>query len=330
MRTTQDVIDIDANGQTGVLVLRQAPIPEPGPGEVLIAVEAAGVNRADVKQRQGRYLMPPGAPSVPGLEAAGEIARCGPGVTRWQVGDKVCALLLGGGYAQYCVAPEQQCLPVPAGLSVIEAAALPEVAFTSWLALIEQSRMQPGEIVFIHGGTGGVGSFVLQLAAAFGSRVIATAGSAEKCRRCTEFGAALALNYKTDDIAVAVKEFTGGRGVDVIINQAGTSYFALDFEMLAQGGRLCVVSAEVGRQADFDIFTIMAKRLTLTGLRLRPHTIAEKGRVAAELEHRGWPLISAGRIRAGVTNTFPLAQAAAAHALMESGDLIGKLVLLPC
>ncbi|GGE46167.1 NAD(P)H quinone oxidoreductase [Agaricicola taiwanensis] len=323
----QDVIDIDGSGPDGALVLRQAPVPEPGPGEVLIAIHAAGVNRADIKQRQGRYLMPPGAPSIPGLEAAGEVAACGPGVSRWRPGDRVCALLLGGGYAQHCAVPEAQCLPVPKGLSMVEAASLPEAAFTSWLALIEQSSMQPGETVLIHGGAGGVGSFALQLATAFGARAIASGGSEEKRHLIADLGAVLALNYRITDVVKAVKDFTGGRGVDVILNQVGTNYLAADMEMLTDKGRLCMISHDHGRQAQFDYFDVMYKRLVLTGARLRQRTTAEKAHIALQLERRVWPLLETGRIRPLVTQTYPLAEAAEAHRFLESGDAAGKIVL---
>jgi NADPH2:quinone reductase len=323
----QDVIDIDGSGPDGTLVPRRAPIPEPAAGEVLVAIHAAGVNRADIKQRQGRYLMPPGAPSIPGLEAAGEVTACGPGVTRWRVGDRVCALLLGGGYAQHCAVPEAQCLPIPKGLSMAEAASLPEAAFTSWLALIEQSSLQPGETVLIHGGAGGVGSFALQLATAFGARVIASGGSEDKRRLIADLGAALALNYRTVDVVAAVKDFTGGRGVDVVLNQVGTNYLAADMEMLADKGRLCMISHDHGREAKFDYFDVMLKRLVLTGARLRQRTIAEKARMGLELERRVWPLIEAGRIKPLVTRTYPLAEAAEAHRFLESGESTGKTIL---
>ncbi len=325
--SSQDVIDIEGTGPDGALALRRAPVPTPAAGEVLIAVHAAGVNRADVKQRQGRYLMPPGAPSIPGLEAAGEVIDCGPGVTRWQPGDKVCALLLGGGYAQYCTTPEGQCLPVPDGLDMVEAASLPEAAFTSWMALMEQAGLQPGETVLIHGGAGGVGSFAVQLAAAFGARVVASGGSEDKRRIIEGLGAALALNYRDTDIVAAVKDFTGGRGIDIVFNQVGTNYLAADIEMLADKGRLCMISHDHGREATFDYFDIMYKRLVLTGARLRQRTVAEKARMALELERRVWPLIAMGRIKPLVTKTLPLAEAAEAHRLLEGGDVAGKIVL---
>jgi NADPH2:quinone reductase len=324
----QIVIEIEGAGATATLAARAAPVPEPGPGEVLIRVAAAGVNRADVKQRLGRYLMPAGAPSVPGLEVAGEIAKLGPGAERWQIGDRVCALLLGGGYSQYAVAPAVQCLPVPAGLDLVEAAALPEAIFTTWISIIEQARLLPGETLLVHGGAGGVGSFAVQLAAGFGARVLATAGCDEKCAAARAFGASETINYATGDLIAAVNAFTGGRGVDVILNQVGANYLERDIELLAAGGRVVMISHDHGQRTSLDIFRVMFKGVTISGVRLRPRSIAEKGRIAAELERRVWPLIAAGRIRPAVASRLPLAEAAAAHRMLEDGRVIGKLVLI--
>lgn len=323
----QTVIDIEGSGESGRLVVHSAPIPKPGPGEVLIHVAAAGVNRADIKQRLGRYLMPAGASVVPGLEVSGVVAMLGPSVERWRVGDRVCALLTGGGYAQYAVAPGVQCLPVPAGLELVEAAALPEAIFTVWLSLIEQVLLLPGEALLVHGGSGGVGSIAVQLAAAFGARVMATAGSDEKCAAARAFGASEAVNYRNCDLVAAVKAFTGGRGVDVILNQVGANYLERDIEMLANGGRVVMISHDHGRTTPIDVFNLMFKGITVTGVRLRPRSTAEKGRIAAELERRVWPLIAAGRIRPAVASRLPLKEAATAHRILEEGHIIGKVIL---
>jgi putative PIG3 family NAD(P)H quinone oxidoreductase len=321
-------IEITEPGGADVLKAASRPLPLPGAGEVLIEVAAAGVNRPDVLQRQGGYPPPPGASDIPGLEVAGRVAAIGLGVRHLKVGDAVCALLAGGGYATYCVAPEPQCLPVPKGFGMVEAAALPETLFTVWHNLFERGRLQPGETVLIHGGSSGIGTTAIQLARALGAQqVFATAGSAEKCRACEELGATRAIDYKRDDFVKVVKEVTGKRGVDVVLDMVGGDYIPRNISALAVEGRLVNIAFLKGSQVEVNFMPVMLKRLTLTGSTLRARTVEQKGAIAAPLYRAVWPLLDQGKIRPVVYRTFPLAEAAAAHRLMESSEHIGKIIL---
>lgn len=303
--------------------------PVPGPGEVLIRVEAAGVNRPDILQRRGRYAPPPGASDIPGLEVAGTVAAFGEGVQGWRVGDRVCALVAGGGYATLCVAPAPQCLPVPAPLDFIAAGALPETFFTVWTNVFDRGRLQAGEVALFHGGSSGIGTTAIQLAVSRGARVFVTAGSDEKCRACETLGAERAINYRTDDFVEVVTALTGGRGVDLILDIVGGDYFARNIAALATDGRLVAIGV-MGRAASatLDLGDVLRRRLTITGSTLRPRTVKEKGAIAAALEREVWPLIEQGRVRPVVHRTFPLAEAAAAHRMMESSEHVGKIVLV--
>jgi putative PIG3 family NAD(P)H quinone oxidoreductase len=291
-------------------------------------VAAAGVNRPDVMQRLGKYPPPPGASDIPGLEIAGTIEAVGEGVTAWQVGDEVCALVAGGGYAEYCAAPAPQCLPLPRGLDVIEAAAIPETFFTVWTNVFDRGRLRPGESILVHGGSSGIGTTAIQLARATGSRVFATAGSAEKCAACERIGAERAINYRDSDFVAIVRELTGGRGVDVVLDMVGAEYFARNVDALATEGRLVEIATQRGAKAEINIATIMQRRLTITGSTLRARSVAEKGVVAAAVREHVWPLLESGAVKPIVHETFPLARAAEAHRRMEAGDHIGKLVLV--
>lgn len=322
-----DVVEIREPGGPDVLVAGQRPVPVPGPHEVLIAVRAAGVNRPDVFQRMGRYAPPPGASDLPGLEVAGDVVACGQDVVRWRVGDQVCALLAGGGYAAYAVAPEGQCLPQPAALSPVEAAAIPETFFTVWSNVVERGRLAPGETLLVHGGSSGIGTTAIQMAAHRGATVFATAGTPDKCAACEALGATRAVNYRDDDFGTVIREATDGRGVDVILDMVGGDYVARNLSLLAEDGRLVQIAVLQGAKATVDASLVMRRRLTFTGSTLRPRSIEEKARLAAALEREVWPLISAGTIRPQLFATWPLAQAAQAHAVMESSAHIGKLVL---
>jgi NADPH:quinone reductase len=302
-------------------------MPEPGVGEVLIRVAAAGINRPDIMQRKGSYPPPPGASDLPGLEVAGVIEHVGTGVSEWRGGDEVCALLAGGGYAEYCVAPAAQCLPVPRGLSMVEAAALPETFFTVWTNVFDRGRLQPGETALVHGGTSGIGTTAIQLAVAFGSRVLATAGSDEKCRACERLGAERAINYRTEDFVEAVKRLTGGAGVDLILDIIGAPYLERNLRALALDGRLVQIGVMGGSETPIDLRRILARRLTITGSTLRPRTVEEKGAIAGALLRDVWPLLEAGRVRPIVYRTLALRDAAEAHRLLESSEHIGKIVL---
>lgn len=324
---TMTLIDLPRFGGPDVLTPATGPVPQPGPDEVLIRVAAAGVNRPDVMQRQGNYAPPPGASPVPGLEVAGEIVAGGENVTDWRVGDRVCALVSGGGYAEFCVAPAPQCLPVPQGLSLTEAAALPETLFTVWTNLFDRGGLTAGETVLIHGGSSGIGTTAIQLAHTFGARVLTTVGTAEKAAACLSLGAERAILYGEEDFVAVARELTGGRGVDVILDMVGGDYLIRDVEALAVEGRLVQIAFQRGSRVDFDFLPVMIKRLTITGSTLRPRSVAQKGAIAAELRSNVWPLIEAGRVRPVIHATFPLGQAAQAHALMESGRHIGKIVL---
>jgi NADPH2:quinone reductase len=322
------VIEIAEPGGPEVLRPAARPCPSPARGEVLIEVAAAGVNRPDVLQRQGRYAPPPGASDIPGLEVAGRVVEAGPDVTRWKAGDEVCALLSGGGYAQYAAAAAELCLPVPAGFSMQEAAALPETVFTVWHNVFERGRLGGGETLLVHGGSSGIGTTAIALARARGARVIVTAGSAEKCEACRSLGADLAVPYREQDFVAAVKEHTGGRGVDVVLDMVGGPYFARNLECLAVEGRLVQIAAQQGVRAETDLRAVMQKRLTITGSLLRPRPVEEKARIAEAVEEEVWPLLREGRVRPVIHARFPLADAAEAHRVMESSLHVGKLVLV--
>jgi NADPH2:quinone reductase len=325
---TMIAIEIREPGEPDVLVPVERPMPKPAADEVLIRVAAAGVNRPDVFQRRGRYAPPPGASDIPGLEVSGAIDALGPGVTDWRVGDEVCALVTGGGYAEYCVAPAPQCLPVPRGMTVVTAGAIPETFFTVWTNVFQRGRLQRGESILIHGGSSGIGTTAIQLAKTRGSRVFATAGSAEKCAACERLGAERCIDYRNGDFVAAVRALTGGHGVDVILDMVGGDYFGRNIEALAVEGRLVEIATLHGVKAELNIQTIMGRRLTITGSTLRPRPVAEKGAIAAELRQQVWPLLESGAVTPIVHATFSLRDAAEAHRVMESGAHIGKLLLV--
>ena len=327
MADRQRVIDIVRPGPEGALVLAEQPIPQPRGGEVLIAVHAAGVNGADLKQRKGTYPGQERAPSVPGLEVSGAIAALGDGVTGWQVGDPACALVYGGGYAEYCVAPAVQCLPVPRGFDFVRAAALPEVVFTVWIAVFEQARLLPGETLLVHGGASGIGTMAIQMASVFGSPVIATGRGPDRCATCLEYGAEHAVDTRDGQFAEAVLARTGGRGVDAVLCMSGGPYLHQNLRVLVPKGRLCFVAADGGRELKLDVFDISLRNIVMTGVNLRHRSVAEKGRIADILRARVWPMIERGRIRPAVGATVPLDRAAEAHALLEGGRVPGKVIL---
>jgi putative PIG3 family NAD(P)H quinone oxidoreductase len=304
------------------------PDPVPGSGEVLIEVAAAGVNRPDIMQRRGHYPPPPGASDIPGLEVAGTIIAVGAGVPKSHVGERVCALVSGGGYATRCVAPFPQCLPVPGALDLIHAAALPETFFTVWSNVFDRGRLRAGELALFHGGSSGIGTTAIQLAAARGARVFATAGSDDKCRACERLGAERAVNYRQDDFVAAIMSLTDGRGVDLVLDMVGGDYVGRNLNVLAVDGRLVQIGLMQGQTASVDFRKILNRRLTITGSTLRPRPVAEKGAIAEALRREVWPLLESGRVRPIVHATFPLADAAAAHALMESSQHTGKIVLV--
>ncbi|MCL4845907.1 MAG: NAD(P)H-quinone oxidoreductase [Acidobacteria bacterium] len=320
-------IEISTPGAPEVLTLTERPTPAPGPGEVLVAVGAAGVNRPDLLQRRGKYPPPPGASDLPGLEVAGRIVGVGDGVAALAVGDEVCALVAGGGYAEYCVVPAPQCLPVPAGLDLVSAAALPETCFTVWTNVFERGRLQPGEVLLVHGGTSGIGTTAIQLGRAFGARVFATAGTREKCRACERLGAERGVNYREDDFVTLVREATNGHGADVILDMVGGDYVSRNLSLLAVEGRLVQIAFLKGSRVELDLSTVMRQRLLLTGSTLRARSVEEKGAIARAVEARVWPLVAAGVVRPIVHAVFPLAEAATAHAVLEEGRHIGKIVL---
>jgi NADPH2:quinone reductase len=321
-------IEIKEPGGPEVLVPTERPRPTPGAGEVLIKVAAAGVNRPDVMQRRGQYPPPPGASDIPGLEIAGTIDAVGTDVTDWHVGERVCALVAGGGYAEYCVAPALQCLAVPMGMTLVNAAAIPETFFTVWSNVFERGRLRTGESVLIHGGSSGIGTTAIQLARASGARVFATAGSAEKCAACERLGAERAINYHDVDFVAAIRELTGGRGVDVILDIVGGEYVARNVELLALDGRLVQIAVLGGAKAHINMVPILQRRLTITGSTLRARPVAEKAAIARSVRDHVWPLLESGAVAPVVFQTFPLRDAAAAHRIMESSAHIGKLVLV--
>jgi putative PIG3 family NAD(P)H quinone oxidoreductase len=302
-------------------------VPKPGKGEVLIRVGAAAINRPDVLQRQGKYPPPPGAPDTLGLDVAGTVAAAGPDVDWPKVGDQVCALVAGGGYAEYAVAPAPQCLPVPKGFSMAEAGSLPETYFTVWTNVFDRGRLQPGEIFLVHGGASGIGTTAIQLAKALGARVFATAGTADKCAACEKLGAERAFNYKTDDWVECIKKATGGEGVDVILDMVGGDYTPKNLDLLRTEGRVVQIAFLRGNKTQIDLNTLMRKRLTLTGSTLRPRPVADKAKIAESLRAKVWPLFESGKLKPVIHATFPLARAADAHAMMDADQHTGKIVL---
>ncbi|MFQ5786059.1 MAG: NAD(P)H-quinone oxidoreductase [Alphaproteobacteria bacterium] len=324
---TMTAIEIPEPGGPEALAPAERPVPEPAFGELLVKVEAAGINRPDLLQRTGGYPPPPGASDIPGLEIAGTVAALGPGVQGWQPDDRVCALVAGGGYAEYCAAPAPQCLPVPQGFDMVRAAALPETFFTVWTNVFQRARLEGGERFLVHGGSSGIGTTAIQIAAARGARVFATAGSAEKCAACERLGAERAINYREEDFVEVVKQATGGAGVDVILDMVGGDYIARDIKALRPDGRLVFISFLGGSRVEIDFLPLMLKRITVSGSTLRPRSIEFKGVIADELRAEVWPLLDAGRIAPVIDSTFPLADAAEAHRRLEAGAHIGKIVL---
>jgi putative PIG3 family NAD(P)H quinone oxidoreductase len=320
------VVIISSPGGPDVLAIEERPIPAIGDAELLLRVEAAGVNRPDLAQRQGRYPPPPGASEIPGLEVAGTVERAGSAVTRWRAGDRICALVAGGGYAEYCVVPEPQALPIPAGFDSVRAAAIPENYFTVWTNLFQRAGLRANERFLVHGGTSGIGTTAIQLAVAFGATVFATAGSPEKCRACERLGAR-AIDYRATDFVAAIRDLTHGAGVDVILDIIGGDYLARNLECLGKDGRLAQVGLQGGAKTEINLSTMMQRRLTLTGSTLRPRSVAEKGAIARDLEVHVWPLLAAGAVGPLVHSTFPLERAADAHRALESGAVIGPVML---
>jgi NADPH2:quinone reductase len=330
MPIPQTMTYVQANGSGGpeVLGLATGPVPVPKPDEVLIRVQAAGVNRPDVAQRQGSYPPPPGASPILGLEVAGEIVATGDQVTTLSVGDHVCALTNGGGYAEYCAVAAPQCLPWPTGYDALRAAALPETSFTVWANLFQIGGLTRGQTALVHGGTGGIGVTAIQFAHEFGARIFATAGSDDKCAACLKLGADAAINYRSQDFAAEVKTLTEGRGVNVILDMVGGPYMARNLRSLGLDGRLVIIAFLQGSKVqEFDFVPVLVRRLTITGSTLRPRTTAQKGAIAAELREKVWPVLNAGRCAPVIHATFPLAQAAEAHRLMESSAHVGKIML---
>lgn len=323
--SSMTAIAISQPGGPDVLVPEQIEVPRPGTGQLLIKVAAAGVNRPDVLQRQGAYPPPAGAPLTPGLEIAGEVMALGEGVKRYEVGDKVCALVPGGGYAEYCLAAEDNALPIPAGMHLTEAAGLPETYFTVWTNVFQRGALQEGETFLVHGGTSGIGSTAIMLAKAFGARVIATAGSDEKCKACLDLGVDIAINYRTQDFVAVLKD----RKIEanLLLDMVGGDYVARNFRVMAMEGRIVQIAFQQGSKVEIDLMPVMLKRLTLTGSTLRPRTVAQKAVIARDLEEHVWPLLARGLCRPVIHATFPLREAAKAHALMESSAHVGKIIL---
>jgi NADPH2:quinone reductase len=326
--TTMTAVVIDGKGGPEVLVTRDVAVPRPGEGQILVKVAAAGVNRPDVQQRLGAYPPPAGHSPLPGLEVSGEVAAVGANVARWKVGDKVCALVNGGGYAPYCIAEDVQTLPVPAGLSTVDAAGLPETIFTVWNNVFDRGRLAAGEWFLVHGGSSGIGTCAIQMAKGFGARVMATAGSAEKVASCKSLGADVGIDYRTQDFVKEVKAATAGHGADVILDMVGGAYTERNIVAAAEDGRIVQIATLGGAEAKINVARLMVKRVTLTGSTLRPRDRAVKGRWAQEIEQRVWPLVESGRLKVVVDSTFPLAQAAEAHRRMETSQHIGKIVLV--
>jgi NADPH2:quinone reductase len=326
---TQTVIEVKAPGGPEMLVPATRPVPDPKPGEVLIRIAAAGVNRADCLQRMGRYPMPAGTSDIPGLECSGSIVRLGEGIGGWREGDAVCALLVADGYGEYAAVPAVQCLPVPHGVDIIDAGGLMETFCTVWTNVFERMHLQPGESFLVQGGSSGIGITAIQLAKAFGAKVLATAGSDEKCRACRDYGADLAINYKTEDFVARGKEFTSGRGVDAILDMVGGAYIPRQLELLAREGRLCFVALMGGSRVEVDFGLLQRKHLTVTGSTLRGRPVAEKAAIVAALKQKVWPLWAQGKLRPFTFRQFALKDAADAHRLMESSAHIGKILLVP-
>lgn len=325
---TMNCIEIPKPGpDCDALVAGRRPVPTPVEGEILIEVSAAGVNRPDLLQRRGHYPPPPGITDIPGLEIAGTVAALGARVTRWKLGDAVTALVAGGGYAEYCVTPAAQALPVPKGLTMIEAAAIPETFFTVWTNVYERCALQTGETLLVHGGSSGIGTTAIMMAKALGNPVIATAGTAEKCAACRELGASLAINYKDQDFVAEVKSFTGGKGVDVVLDMVAGDYIDRDLDCMAEEGRLAIIALLGGAKGQINFGKILQGRRTITGSTLRARPIAVKGAIAEALEARIWPLIEAGQIKPRIAESLPLGRAADAHRLLEEGKIVGKVVL---
>ena len=327
MNERMKVIEISEYGDADVLKLTDRPIPEPASGEVLIRVAAAGLNRADVMQRNGHYPPPPGASDLLGLEVSGTVAATAPDVHDLSVGDEVCALLAGGGYAQYCTAPASSCLPIPKSLNLVESAAVPETFFTVWTNIFMRGKLKKGERLLVHGGTSGIGTTAIQLANAFGAKVCATAGSDEKCDACVELGADLAINYREDDFVEKVKTWTNGQGVDVILDIVAGDYLAKNIKSLAVEGRLVIIATQGGLKSEINALPIMMKRLTVTGSTLRPRTVEQKSEIAQELREHAWPLLDNGSIKPVIDSVYPMHQVSDAHRRLDSGTHIGKILL---
>ena len=325
---TMTAIGIKAPGGPEMLVPMDRPVPQPREGEILVKVAAAGVNRPDVMQRQGLYPPPPGASDIPGLEIAGTVVATGSGAKRWKVGDAVTALVTGGGYAQYCVAHETHALPWPTGFSAAEAASIPETFFTVWHNVFERGGLKAGETLLVHGGSSGIGTTAIMLAKAFGARVITTAGSAEKCDACRRIGADVAVNYKTEDFVAATKAATGGAGAQLILDMVGGDYIERNYDAAAVEGRIVQIAFQASPRATVDFRRLLFKRLHHTGSALRARAVADKAVIATALERNVWPLFAAGKVRPVMDSTFPLAEAAKAHARMETGQHIGKIALV--
>jgi len=326
---TMTVIEITKPGGPEVLATGRRPVPRPGPGELLIKVAAAGVNGADLSQREGRYPMPPGAPDVLGLEVSGTVAAAGPGTSRWRVGDQVCALVLGGGYAEYCLAAEVHCLPIPRGVDLVAAGGLPEVVMTVWVNVFEHGALKPGETLLVHGGASGIGTTAIQLARLLGSRVIATAGNAEKCAACTKLGAVHAIDYRRQDFVAGTKFATDGAGVDVILDLVGAEYLARNLDLLKLNGRLVMIAFLGGHSTQVDLRMIQSKHAVVTGSRLRSRSHWEKQRIRDIVERAVWPFYASGAAVPVIDSKFPLAEARQAHERMQSGKHIGKVLLIP-
>ena len=326
---TMRCIEISTPGGPEVMQIGERPLPQPAEGQVLVKVASAGVNRADTSQRKGNYPVPPGAPDILGMEVAGTVAALGAGVSEWKVGDAVCALVAGGGYAEYCAAPATNCMPIPKGLSLVEGGALPETFMTVWSNVWDRGQFAPGESILIQGGSSGIGVTAIQMAKALGHTVYATAGSAEKCAACEKLGADRAINYKTEDFVEVVKSLTGGKGVNVVLDMVAGGYVEREAKCLAEDGRLVLIATLGGVSGPVNFSEVMRRRLTVTGSTLRPRPVAFKAAIAKNLTSRIWPLIEAGAIRVVIHQAFPLAQAADAHRLMESSQHIGKILLTP-
>jgi NADPH2:quinone reductase len=326
-------IEISHPGGPEVLTPVNRPTPAPAAGEVLIRVQAAGVNRPDILQRLGRYPPPPGASDIPGLEVAGTVVDIGPATDawerRWKIGDVLCALVGGGGYAEYCVVPEPQCLPVPRSVDVVTSAAIPETYFTVWTNLFQRARLHSGQTLLVHGGSSGIGTTAIQLAHAFGATVYTTAGSQKKCAACEQLGADRAINYREMDFVQAVRDLTSGRGVDIILDIIGAEYFERNLACLAIDGCLVQIGLQGGAKTAFNLTTLMHKRLTITGSTLRIRSVLEKGAIARDVEHHVWPMLESGRVAPVICETLPLTQAGEAHRHLESGEVIGKILLIP-